>query len=63
MGKALHKVFNTAVKEISLDLFQEESGSEISHFIPEPINFSEATKLSYDIKKNWQNTTQKEIKT
>ena len=42
MGKVLHKVFNTVVKEI----FQElpplvESGSEVSHFIPEPRNFSE----------------------
>ena len=47
MGKGLHKVFSTIVKEI----FQElatlgESGSEVSHFIPEPRNFAEVTKLS-----------------
>ena len=42
MGKGLHKLFKTVVKEI----FQElkplgESGSEVSHFIPEPRNFAE----------------------
>ena len=40
-GKGLHKVFSTVVK----DIFQEltalgESGSEVSHFIPEPRNFA-----------------------
>ena len=39
-----------------------ESGSEISHFIPEPRNFSEVTKISDDIKKSWINSTLKEIK-
>ena len=28
-----------------------ESGSEVSHFIPEPRNFAEVTKLSENIKK------------
>ena len=51
MGKGLHKVFKTVVKEISQDLpILGESGSEVSHFIPEPRNFSEVTKLSDDIK-------------
>ena len=63
MGKGLHKVFSTIVKEI----FQEltalvESGSEVSRFIQEPRNFSEVKKLSYNIKKNWIKATLKEIK-
>ena len=49
MGKGLHKVFSTVVKEISQELTPlGESGSEVSHFIPEPRNFSEVTKLSVD---------------
>ena len=39
-----------------------ESGSEISHFIPEPINFSEVTKFSENIKKPWLKATLKDIK-
>ena len=39
-----------------------ESGSEVSHFIPEPINFSEVTKLSDNIKKHWLKANLKEIK-
>ena len=62
-GKGLHKVFSMVVKEI----FQEltplgESGSEVSHFIPEPRNFSEVTKLSDHIKKPCLKATLKEIK-
>ena len=38
-----------------------ESGSEASHFIPEPKNFAEVTKLSEYIKKPWLKTTLKEI--
>ena len=52
MGKVLQKVFKTAVKEISQELAPlGKSGSEASHFIPEPRNFSEEKKLSYIIKK------------
>ena len=41
MGNGLHKIFKTFVKEISQDLPPlGESGSEISHFIPEPRNFA-----------------------
>ena len=63
MGKGLHKVFKTVLKEIS-QYFPPlvESGSEVSHFIPEPRNFSEVIKLSYDIKKPWLKSTLKEIK-
>ena len=35
-----------------------ESGSEVSHFIPEPMKLSEVYKLSDDIKKPWLNPTQ-----
>ena len=46
MGKGLHKVFSTVVKEISQELTPlGESGSEVSHFIPEPRNFAEVTKF------------------
>ena len=38
-----------------------ESGSEISHFIPEPRNFSDVIKLSYDINKPWLKANLKEI--
>ena len=34
-----------------------ESGSEVSHFIPEPRNFAEVTKLSDNIKKPWLKVT------
>ena len=59
-GKGLHKLFNTVVKEI----FQElpplgESGSEVSHLIPEPRNFAEVTTVSDDIKKPWLKATLK----
>ena len=63
MKKGLHKVFSTVAKEIPQELTPlGESGSEVSHFIPEPRNFDEVTKLSDDIKKPWIKATQKEIK-
>ena len=39
-----------------------ESGSEVFHFIPEPINFAEVKKLSENIKKPWLKENLKEIK-
>ena len=52
MSKGLHKVFKTVVKDISQSLTHlGESGSEVSHFIPEPRNFSEVKKLSDNINK------------
>ena len=39
-----------------------ESGSEVFHFIPEPWNFAEVTKISENIKKPWLKATLKEIK-
>ena len=63
MSKVLHKMFKTIVKDILKELPPlGESGSEVSHFIPEPKNFAEVTKLSNDRKKPWLKTTQKEIK-
>ena len=63
MGKSLHKVFSTVVKEISQELTPlGESGSEVSHYITEPKNFAEVTKLSDNIKKPWLKATLKEIK-
>ena len=63
MGKGLHKLFSTVVKDISQELTAlGESGSEVSHFIPEPRNFAEVKKLSENIKKSWLKATLKEIK-
>ena len=63
MGKVLHKVLSTIVKEISQELATlGESGSEVYHFIPEPRNFSEVTKLAENIWKPWLKATLKEIK-
>ena len=63
MGKGLHKVFKTVVKEILQDLPSlGESGSESSHFISEPRNFSELKQLSCEKKKLWLKETMKEIK-
>ena len=63
MGKGLHKVFSTIIKEISQELTNfGESGSEVSHFIPEPRNFAEVKKLSENIRKPWLKATLKEIK-
>ena len=60
MGKGLQKVFQTVVNEISQYLSPlGESSSEVSHFIPEPINFAEVTKFSGDINKSWRNATLK----
>ena len=42
MGKGLHKVFETVLKQILQELTPlGEYGSEVFHFIPEPRNFSE----------------------
>ena len=63
MGKVLHRVFKAAVSEILKVLpISSESGSIVSYFIPEPRNFSEVTKLSYDIIKPWLKETLNEIK-
>ena len=51
MGKGLHRVFSTIVLEITQELTNfGEYGSEVSHFIPEPRNFAEVTKLAENIR-------------
>ena len=63
MGKCLHNVFSTIVKDISQELTNfGESGSELSHFIPEPRNFAEVKKLSKNIRKPWLKAIPKDIK-
>ena len=58
MGKGLHKVFSTILSEISQGMTNlGESGSEVSHFIREPINFAEVKKLSGNIRKPWLKAT------
>ena len=63
MGKSLRRVFSTIVLKISQELTNfGESGSEVSHFIPEPRTFAEVTKLAENIRKPWLEATLKEIK-
>ena len=63
MVKGLHRFFSTIVSEILQELTNfGETGSEVSHFIPEPRNFAEVTKLSKNIRKPWLKATLKEIK-
>ena len=63
MGKGLYILFSTIVSEISQELTNfGETGSEVSHFIPEPRNFAEVTKLAENIIKPWLKATLKEIK-
>ena len=63
MGKGLHRVFSTIVSEISQEMTNfGETGSEVSHFLPEPRNFAEVTRLAENIRKPWLKSTLKEIK-
>ena len=63
MGKGLHRVFSTIVSEILQELTNfGETGSEVAHFIPEPRNFAEVTRLGENIRKPWLKATLKEIK-
>ena len=63
MGNGLYKVFKIVVKDITQDFPPlGESGSEVSHFIPEPRNFSEVKQFSDNIKKTLLKATLKEIK-
>ena len=56
-------MFKTVVNKILHNLTPlGESSSEVSHFIPEPRNFSEVKKISDDIKKHQLKATQKVIK-
>ena len=63
MGKFLHKFFTTVVYELNNSLPNlVKSGSEVSHFISEPNNFAEVTRVPAHIKKSWLKETLKEIK-
>ena len=62
MGRGLQILFSTIVTEISQELTNfGESGSEVSHLIPEPRNFAEVTKLAENIRKPSLKATLKEI--
>ena len=62
MGKGLHKLFCTVVKDILHEITPlGESSSEFSHFIIEPRNFAKVTKLIENIKRPWLKATLKEI--
>ena len=51
MVKGLHKLFKAVVNDILQDLpILGKSVSEVSYFIPEPMNFAQVTRLSEDIK-------------
>ena len=51
MGKVLHRVSSTIVSEILQELTNfGETASEVSHFIPEPRNFAEVTRLGENIR-------------
>ena len=39
----------------------DEFGSEVSYFIPDPRNFSDVTRLLYEINKPWIKANQKDI--
>ena len=57
------RVFSTIVSEILQELTNfGETGSEVSHFVPEPRNFAEVTRLAENIRKPWLKATLKEIK-
>ena len=61
MGKCLHKLFKAVVNGINNSLpTLEESGSEVSHFIPEPRNFAEVARLKAEAKKDWLKETSTE---
>ena len=63
MGKGLHRFFSTIVSEILQELTNfRETGSEVSHLIPEPRNFAEVTRLAENTRKPCLKATLKEIK-
>ena len=60
MGKGLNKLFKAIVNKLNNALpTLGESGSEVSHFIPEPRNFEEVARLAEDVKKAWLKETLK----
>ena len=62
-GKSFTQSFSTILSEILQELTNfGETGSEVSHFIPESRNFAEVTKLTENIRKPWLKATLMEIK-
>ena len=62
MGTCLHKFFKAVINELKNALNTlGESGSKVSHFITEPRNFEEVTRLPSDFKKYWLKATSKNI--
>ena len=60
-GKGLHKVFSTTVKEILQELTPlGESGSEVSHFIPEPRSDESDRESIMMSKQDMENLDEKE---
>ena len=52
VGKGLHEFFKIVVKDLKNSLSDlVELDSEVSHFIPEPSNFVEVTRLPAEVKK------------
>ena len=63
MGNGLYKVFKAVFIELNNSLpTLGEIGSKVSHFIPEPRNFTEVTRLPADVNKAWLKANLKEIK-
>ena len=63
MGNVLHKIFRDVLNELNHLLPNlGESGSGLSHFIPEHSDFSEVVRLSAGVKKAWLKSTFKETK-
>ena len=63
MGKSSHKVFKDVVNKLNNALTTlGESGSEVSHLIPKPMNFAEVARSPADVKMAWLKSTFKLIK-
>ena len=63
MVKRLLKYFKASINELKNTLSTLlELGSEVSHFIPEPSNFAEFTRLPADAKNDQLKTSLKYIK-
>ena len=62
MGKGLHKLFKDVVNELKNPFSTlRESGSAVSHFIPEPRKFVEVIILPAEAKNAWLKTTLKDL--
>ena len=60
------QVYTNSLRQLLMEISESlpilsESGSEVSHFIPEPRNFAKVIGLSEDTRKPWIKSTLKEI--